>query len=321
MSSETDPYYLRLHAINWEVEGIHSYDLRPPAGGTLPAFTAGAHIDLHLANGMVRSYSLVNPQDERHRYVVMVQNDRASRGGSRHLHDSARVGDRVAVSGPRNNFPLVEDAGHILLLAGGIGITPLWCMIQRLRGLGRSFELHYCARSRGSAAFRDKLVALQQDGAAVAFNFDGEPGGKLLDIGALVAKAAPETHLYCCGPLPMLAAFEAATASRPPGLVHLEYFTAKDGPASTGGFTVVLARTGRSVMVPPGRTILETLLDEGLDLPSSCLEGVCGTCETKVLEGVPDHRDVVLTQAEREANRSMMICCSGCKSEKLVLDI
>jgi vanillate O-demethylase ferredoxin subunit len=321
MNSETDPYYLRLHAITWEAEGIHSYDLRPPSGAELRGFTAGAHIDLHLANGMVRSYSLVNPQDERHRYVITVQNDRASRGGSRFLHDTVRVGDRVAVSGPRNNFPLTEDAAHTLLLAGGIGITPLWCMIQRLRQLGRSFELLYCSRNRGAAAFRDQLMVLQGEGAAIAFNFDGEPGGKILDIGALVAKAAPATHLYCCGPLPMLAAFETATASRPRDRVHLEYFTPREGPASTGGFTVILARTGRSVLVPPGRTILETLLDAGLDLPSSCLEGVCGTCETKVLEGEPDHRDVVLTQAERHANRSMMICCSGCKGERLVLDI
>jgi vanillate O-demethylase ferredoxin subunit len=322
MSTELEQRRLRVHAATWEAEGIHSYELRDPEGGELPPFTAGAHIDLHLANGMVRSYSLVNSQDERRRYVVAVQRDRASRGGSTWLHDKLKIGDIVTIAGPRNNFVLAEDAPQSLFIAGGIGITPLWCMIQRLTALAKPFTLYYCVRTRKEAAFREPIAAVAtQPGAKIVFNFDGEPGGKMLDIAAVVKEAASDTHLYCCGPLPMLGAFEEATKDLPRERVHVEYFTAKEAPAAEGGFTVVLAKSGKSFVIAPGKTILETLNDAGLNVPCSCLEGVCGTCETRVLEGVPDHRDVVLTDAERKANKTMMICCSGSKSEKLVLDL
>jgi vanillate O-demethylase ferredoxin subunit len=322
MTDEPSLLRVRVHSITYEAQGINAYEFRDPDGGELPAFAAGAHIDLHMANGLVRSYSLCNPQSDRHRYVVGIQKDRASRGGSTWVHNRLMVGDFIQVSHPRNNFPLAEDAGSTLLIAGGIGITPIWCMVQRLVALGRPFELRYCARTRQEAAFRAALEALTANPAAkIDFNWDGEPGGKLLDIAAVVSRTAPGTHLYCCGPLPMLAAFEAATASLPRDKIHVEYFTAKEAPSAEGGFTVVLAKAGRSFQVQPGKTILETLLDAGLNLPSSCLEGVCGTCETKVLEGEPDHRDVVLTESERKANKTMMICCSGCKGDRLVLDI
>jgi vanillate O-demethylase ferredoxin subunit len=233
-----------------------------------------------------------------------------------------RVGDVLTIGAPRNNFPLVEDAPHSLFIAGGIGITPLWCMIQRLEELGRSWELHYCARTRQTAAFLDELRGLgSRVHLNLHFNFDQEPDGRMLDIAAVVAKAAPETHLYCCGPVPMLAAFEAAAGRHPPQQVHVEYFAPKEAPAAGGGFTVVLARSGRSIAVPAGKTILDALLDEGVDVPYACTEGVCGTCETKVLEGIPDHRDLVLSGDEKSSNRTMMICCSGCKSDRLVLDI
>ncbi len=177
-------------------------------------------------------------------------------------------------------------------------------------------------RTRKEAAFREPIAALDgKPGAKIMFNFDGEPGGKLLDLAAVVGAASPQTHLYCCGPLPMLEAFEAATTALPRARVHVEYFTAKDAPAAEGGFTVVLAKSGKSFQIAPGKTILETLLDAGINVASSCLEGVCGTCETRVLEGIPDHRDVVLTDNERKANKTMMICCSGAKTERLVLDL
>lgn len=322
MSDATTPLRVRVHSVTWEAEGILSYELRDPAGAPLPAFTAGSHIDLNLPTGLVRSYSLTNSQDERHRYVVAVQKDRASRGGSTWVHDKLRTGDIVVISSPRNNFPLAEDAPHSLLIAGGIGVTPLWCMLQRLVALGRSAELIYCVRTRKEAAFREPIEAAGgKPGAKVSFNFDGEPGGKLLDIAAVVGAASPDTHLYCCGPLPMLEAFEAATKDLPRERVHVEYFTAKDAPAAEGGFTVVLAKSGKSFQIAPGKTILETLLDAGINVASSCLEGVCGTCETRVLEGVPDHRDVVLTDSERKASKTMMICCSGSKTDRLVLDL
>ena len=322
MSTVEAPRRVRVHSVTWEAEGILSYEFRDPAGAALPDFTAGAHIDLNLPTGLVRSYSLCNPQGERHRYVVAVQKDRASRGGSTWVHDKLRTGDIVTISPPRNNFPLAEDAAHSLLIAGGIGITPLWCMVQRLAALGRSAELIYCVRTRKEAAFRAPIEAAgAAGGIKVTFNFDGEPGGKMLDVAATTAAASSETHLYCCGPLPMLDAFEAATKDLPRERVHVEYFTAKEAPAAEGGFTVVLAKTGKSFQIPPGKTILETLLDAGINVASSCLEGVCGTCETRVLEGTPDHRDVVLTESERKASKTMMICCSGSKTDRLVLDL
>jgi vanillate O-demethylase ferredoxin subunit len=322
MSSVVAPLRVRVHSVTWQAEGIYSFELRDPTGAELPAFTAGSHIDLNLPSGLVRSYSLVNPQDERHRYVVAVQKDRSSRGGSTWVHDKLHTGDIITISAPRNNFPLAEDAPHSLLIAGGIGVTPLWCMMQRLGALGRSAELIYCARTPKDAAFQEAIAAIDgKAGAKVTFNFDGVPGGKMLDLKATVASLAPDAHIYCCGPLPMLEAFEEATKDLPRERVHVEYFTAKDAPAAEGGYTVVLAKSGKSFQIQPGKTILETLLDAGLNVGSSCLEGVCGTCETKVLEGVPDHRDVVLTDSERKASKTMMICCSGSKTDKLVLDL
>jgi vanillate O-demethylase ferredoxin subunit len=311
-------FQLEVASAEQIAQGIRRYELRPPAGVALPPFTAGAHIDLHLPNGMVRSYSLVNPQEERHRYVIAINRDLASRGGSLWLHDTLRPGETIAAGPPRSNFPLVEDASDSLLIAGGIGITPLWCMIQRLQRLGRSWQLIYCARTAARAAFRAELAGL---GNAVRFNFDEEPGGAQLDIDSVVARAPASAHLYCCGPVPMLAAFERATASRPSAQVHVEYFSAAAPPAADGGFTVVLRRAGLSFEVPKGKTIIDTLIANGIDAPYSCLEGVCGTCETRVIEGTPDHRDLVLSKQEREANGTMMICCSGSKTARLVLDL
>lgn len=307
---------LRITSTTWEAPGIVSYELRPPEGGELPPFTAGAHIDLNLSKGLVRSYSLLNPQSERHRYVIAVQKDRASRGGSKWVHENFRAGDIITMNGPRNNFQLEESAEKSVLIAGGIGITPILSMIDRLSALGRDWELIYCTRRRSGTAFREWL----QNKPEVRFNFDEEPGGKMLDIAALVRTAPLNTHFYCCGPLPMLDAFEQATKDLPRERVHVEYFTAKVPAVTEGGFTVVLARSGRELVVLPGKTILETLTDAGVDVPNSCTQGICGSCETKVLEGIPDHRDLILTQKERMANTKMMICCSGSKSAKLVLD-
>ncbi len=315
-----DTLEVRLASITYEAQGINSYELRPLGDRQLPPFSAGAHVDLHLPNGLVRSYSLVNSQNERHRYVIAVNLGTPSRGGSRFMHDSVRVGERLTIGTPRNNFQLAESASRSVLIAGGIGITPLWCMIQRLEELGRAWTLHYCTRTRERAAFLNRLAALTHRNADLHLHFDGEPGGRMVDIQSIVAQAPADAHLYCCGPLPMLAAFERAAASRPAERVHVEYFAAKEPPAA-GGFTVVLARAGRSVAVPPGKSILDALLEAGIAHPYSCREGVCGTCETNVIEGVPDHRDLVLTRAEQAAGRTMMICCSGCKGERLVLDL
>jgi vanillate O-demethylase ferredoxin subunit len=309
---------LRVKAATWEAPNVVSYDLRPSEAGELPAFTAGAHIDLTLPNGLIRSYSLTNPQSERHRYVIAVQKDRASRGGSRWVHENFRPGDILTVNGPRNNFALNEAAEKSLFIAGGIGITPILSMVERLASLERDWELIYCSRKRADTPFTE---ALSRFGSRVRWNFDEEPGGRMLDVAAAVGAAPPNAHLYCCGPLPMMQAFETATGGLPRERVHVEYFTAKEGAALEGGFKVVLAKSRKEFAVPPGKTILDTLLDAGLDIPYSCTEGVCGTCETKVLEGEPDHRDLILTEEERAAGKVMMICCSGSRSEKLVLDL
>jgi vanillate O-demethylase ferredoxin subunit len=321
MPGAPDPLEVFVRSVTWEAPDIHSWELRPPSGSDLPPFTAGAHVDLELPNGMLRSYSLVNPQSERHRYVIAAQKDRSSRGGSRCLHEQVRTGDRLRISAPRNNFPLAEDARHSVLIAGGIGITPILNMAGRLAAIGRPWELHYCARTRAAAAFLEPIAALQSEHGKVHLNFDAEPGGKVLDLAAVVAAADAGAHLYCCGPLPMLAAFEAAAATRPPAQVHVEYFTAKDAPAKGGGFTVVLAKSGIELAVAEGKTILDTVLDAGIAATYSCMEGVCGTCETRVIEGTPEHRDLVLTRAEQASNRTMMICCSGCRTDRLVLDL
>ncbi|MPZ39282.1 MAG: 2Fe-2S iron-sulfur cluster binding domain-containing protein [Rhizobiales bacterium] len=309
---------VRVITETWETPLITSYDLRLIDGGQLPAFTAGAHIDLMLPNELIRSYSLTNPQSERHRYVIAVQKDRASRGGSKWVHEALHPGNVLVIDGPRNNFVLNETVEKSILIAGGIGITPLLCMADRLSTLKRNWELIYCSRRRVDMAF---IEILARFGERVRFNFDEEPGGKMLDIAAIVRAATANAHFYCCGPLPMLAAFEAATAELPRERIHVEYFSAKQQPAVAGGFKVVLAKSGREFTVPPSKSILDTLLDAGLDIPYSCKEGVCGSCETKVLEGAPDHRDLILTPEERDAGKTMMICCSGSKREKLVLDL
>ncbi|AIO33256.1 2Fe-2S iron-sulfur cluster binding domain protein [Burkholderia cenocepacia] len=313
-----------VKSVTHEAKGINAWELCHPDGRELPPFTAGAHIGLHLANGMVRSYSLCNSQDERHRYVVAVNHDPHSRGGSRFIHEALRAGDRLRIWTPRNNFALVENAPHVVFIAGGIGITPLYSMIQRLESIGRSWELHYSARVREACAFRESLKALDTScPGRVQFNFDQEPGGHLTDIAALIAQAPPDAHLYCCGPNPMLQVFEQTVTllGRPPSQIHVEYFAAHEEAATAGGFTVVLARSNRSFQVEPGHTILDTLLDNHVDVPFSCRQGVCGACETRVIDGSPDHRDSLLSPEEKASNATIMICCSGCKSEKLVLDI
>lgn len=313
---------VRIKRISFEAESINSFELVAPAGGDLVAFTAGSHIDLYLSNGMIRSYSLVNDPSERSRYVIAVNKDAASRGGSRFVHETLRAGDLITISHPRNNFVLQENTTHSILIAGGIGITPLLSMIRRLKALGRSWELFYAARTRVAAAFLDELSGLRRDvQEELHLNFDQEPTGSMLDLAAIVRNAPGDAHLYCCGPVPMLEAFEAATRDRPAEQVHVEYFKAREKPAAEGGFEVKLARSNRTIKVGAGKTILNALLDAGIAVNYACTEGVCGTCETRVIEGIPDHRDLFLGKAEQAANKTIMICCSGSKSDALVLDL
>lgn len=313
----TERIEVRVTAIGWETDTIRRLELRP-IRGALPAFTAGAHIDVHLPIGLARSYSLLNTQEERHRYVIGVAREPESRGASRYIHDSVSPGDRLVISSPRNLFALEEAAAQTVLVAGGIGVTPMLSMAKRLDQLGRPWKLHYCCRTRDMAAFLDELAP---HGDHVELRLDDE-NRDFLDIAGLI-RAAPQAHFYCCGPKPMLAAFNAATqaAGLPAARVHVEYFQPVADLVPQGGFTVELARSGRTLAVPPGKTILDTLREAGITTTSSCEAGICGECQVTVLAGIPDHQDSVLSDAERSANKSMMICCSGSKSEKLVLDL
>lgn len=307
----------RIRAIRWEAEGILSFILEPVDGGLMPSFDPGAHIDVQLAPGLTRSYSLANDPANRTHYEIGVHLSPESRGGSRHIHERWRAGDIVEISEPKNNFPLVEDAAHTVLIAGGIGITPMLPMIARLNRLGRSWELHYVASTPSRAAYVDHVA--EYDGVTVVF--DGVPGGQRLDLQAISRNAPAEAHLYCCGPSGMLDAFVAINSDRPQGHVHIEYFSAETVVATEGGYTLELARSGKTIAVEEGETMLDALLTAGIDIGFACGEGVCGTCEVKVLEGLPDHRDHFLTDADKAANRSIMVCCSGSKSSRLVLDI
>lgn len=320
MSSEV--LQLQLRSITYRASAIVSFELRSPTGAELPPFSAGAHIDIQLPGGITRAYSLLNPQDERHRYVVAVNRDAKSRGGSVYMHDSLKVGAMLPISGPRNNFPLREDASHSVFIAGGVGITPILCMLDRLTKLKRPWTLYYCARTRADAAFLDTLTRYKTTGAGnVNLNFDQGQVANMLDIAGAVAAAPAGSDFYCCGPIPMLESFEKATASQPSERVHVEYFAAKEAPMAEGGFVVECVRSAKTVTVPRGMTILDALLEAGVDAPYSCMQGVCATCEVKVLEGIPDHTDLVLTKEEKASNKVMMICCSGSKTPKLVLDL
>jgi ferredoxin-NADP reductase len=297
------------------------YSFRRPDGAPLPPYTPGAHIDVHLPEGVVRQFSLTVPASSLETYTVGVKRDAASRGGSRYIFDELKVGDTIKVSPPRNNFPLVEDAEHVVLIAGGIGITPIWCMAQRLIELKRSWQIYYSCQSRQDMAF---LAQLQQlDSKHVHLHFDDEAGGQFLDLAAIVGDTPANAHLYCCGPKPMLASFEAATAARPRPQVHVEYFTPKDDAAAapTGGFWVELARSGEEYFIPEGKKVLEVLFDAGVDVDYSCELGICGACETRVISGIPEHHDSILSEEEQASNEKVMICCCGCKTERLVLDL
>ncbi|MEF7614872.1 PDR/VanB family oxidoreductase [Aquincola sp. MAHUQ-54] len=315
-----------VYAMRHEADGIVSVEFRPAAPGVeFPPFEAGSHIDLHLPNGLVRSYSLCNPSSDRGRYVVGILNDRKSRGGSRYVHQQLRVGSTLPISTPRNNFKLQEEAPRSVLVSGGIGVTPIWCMLQRLVALGRPVELVYCARTRKEAAFIADIEALAADkGVAVTWHFDEERGAPPA-LAELLAGKGADSHFYCCGPTPMLDAFEKTCEQLGYANAHIERFAAVhvEAPAATTTFVVECERSGKTVEVPPGKSILDSLLDAGLSPDHSCKEGVCGACETAVIEfdGELDHRDGILTKIERESGRTMMICVSSCKGKRLVLDV
>jgi len=308
-----------LTAVQSVARDTSIFTFERPDGGPMPGAEPGAHIGLLLPNGIERQYSLINSGSSLNQYVVGVKKDPKSRGGSSYMHDHLKTGTKLTLETPRNNFPLIESAEHVVLFAGGIGITPIYCMIRRLIEKNRSWELYYSARSRSDAAFLSDLEKYPQ----AHFHFDEETGGKVLPLPDIIPSLPKAAHLYCCGPTPMLAAFEATaeTAGFPSAQVHVEYFTPKYAAAETGGYVVELAKTKKEFVIPDGKSILNVLRDSGIEVPSSCEEGICGACETKVISGTPDHRDAILSETERRENKTMFICCSGSKSPRLVLDL
>lgn len=298
----------------------------PEDGSELPAFEAGAHVDLLLPNGVRRSYSLCNRSTDRNRYVVGVKKADPSRGASSYVHDHLRVGQRLEISVPRNNFPLARAAELSVFIAGGIGITPIWSMIQTLESEGKPWKLHYAARTSRDAAFLAELDAL---GVAypghVDIRFDHEPGVAMLDIDSIVKEnAGSGVHFYACGPSPMLDAFEEATKAIPATNRHLERFAAdakEDSGKALAEYDAVLARSGMTLRITPEKSLLDTLLDAGVSVEFSCMEGICGSCRVAVREGLPDHRDHVLTDEERARNDAVLVCCCGSRTERLVLDL
>jgi ferredoxin-NADP reductase len=272
---------------------------------------------VYAPNGQLRQYSLCGDPADRSLYTIAVKKEPAGRGGSRSMHEDVEVGTALGMQGPRNFFPLADAARHSIFIAGGIGITPIRAMVGSLEQQGRSWELHYCARSQAHAAFYEELRALSPE--RVTAYFSEVP---LLDAAALLREVREGTHVYCCGPEPLMKAVAAAAAHWPEGSVHFEWFAApKTQWPPNQPFVVELARAGLTLEVPVERTILQVVREQGIDVHSACEEGVCGTCETRVLEGIPEHRDMLLTAAEREANCTMMVCVSRAKSAKLVLDL
>jgi vanillate monooxygenase ferredoxin subunit len=301
-------------------DDITAYELVAADDSALPAFTAGAHVDVHLPNGLVRQYSLANAPGSDH-YLLGVLREAEGRGGSACMADQVQAGASLRISAPRNNFPLTEDAPHSLLLAGGIGVTPMFAMAHRLQALARPFALHYCTRSPARTAFREQITATF--GPAVQFHFDDGAPAQQLDLAAVIAAAPAGTHLYVCGPAGFMEAVLKAAADWLAERVHTEYFSADPGLASAddGSFIVRLASTGAEYTVGAQESIIDALARHGIDVPVSCEQGICGTCLTGVLEGTPDHRDAFLTDDERAANNEMTVCCSRALSPLLVLDL
>lgn len=305
---------VRVTAMRLETPDIVRCELQASDGGLLPPAEPGAHIDLGLPNGLTRPYSVVSQEEGA--YVIAVRREAGSRGGSTYICDRLRIGELLRVGMPRNQFPLAEAAAHSVLIAGGIGITPLLPMARALQQQGREVVLHGVVRDITALPLKRELAALGPAFRLHATRDHGRP-----DLGALVQQAPAGSHFYCCGPASMLEDFTAATAGIPPDRVHVERFEAAAPAADAGSFDIELARSGRCLTVGPAQSVLDVLLDAGVSVAHSCCQGICGSCAIPVLGGTPAHRDEVLTEGERARNDTMMACCSRSLGGKLVLDL
>jgi ferredoxin-NADP reductase len=307
---------VRLRALIWEAPGVLSLELAAPDNGPLPRFEPGAHIDLTLPNGTLRQYSLCGDPNDASHYRLGI---RAVTGGlsSSFIHRTLRPGELLSVSTPRNNFSLV-DAPRYVFVAGGIGITPLIPMMRQASANKRPWTLLYCNRRSEDAPF---LAEIRTLGGEISLH--ASEAGTRLDVAQRLGTVQKDTAVYCCGPERLMTAVEEATKAWPEGSVHFEWFTPRSRPAdeTSGSFEVVCERSGLTLMVPPDKSIMAVLSEAGIEVPRSCEQGICGTCETRIISGEADHRDSILSSSERAANQSMMICVSRAKGARLVLDI
>ncbi len=319
-SRRSRPLKLRVAARIGESADACSFELVHPRGRALPRFSAGAHLDVHIAPGLVRQYSLCNAPAETHRYQICVLKTEDSRGGSRAMHDNVRQGDLLAVSAPRNHFPLAPSARRSLLFAGGIGITPILAMAEHLESAGADFVLHYCARSAARTPFRERIAGARYAGK-VKFHYSD--GGKHADLAQLIGPAEPGTHLYVCGPAGFMDAVFATALVQGwnEDQLHREYFAGSASAGAQTPFDVRIASTGKVVHVGSGTTVVAALASQGILIPTLCGQGVCGTCVTGVLEGEPDHRDRVLSREQQLRNDCFTPCCSRARGAMLTLDL
>jgi ferredoxin-NADP reductase len=307
---------VRLRALIWEGPGVLSLELAAPDNGPLPPFEPGSHVDLTLPNGTLRQYSLCGDPNDTSHYRLGI---RAVSGGlsSSFVHGKLRPGELLTVSVPRNNFSLV-DAPRYIFVAGGIGVTPLIPMMREASAKQRSWTLLYCNRRSEEAPF---LAEISKLGGEISLH--ASEAGTRLDVAQRLGTVERDTVIYCCGPERLMTAVEEATSAWPEGSVHFEWFTPRSRPAdeTSGGFEVVCQQSGLTLTVPPDKSIMTVLSEAGIEVPRSCEQGICGTCETRIVSGEADHRDSILSSSERAANQSMMICVSRARGARLVLDI
>jgi vanillate monooxygenase ferredoxin subunit len=306
-----------------ETADICTFELVSTDGKPLPPFSAGSHVDVVLPNGLTRQYSLCNDPKESHRYLIGVLRDPASRGGSQAMHEGVQEGQLLQISAPKNHFPLAHDAQRSLLLAGGIGVTPILCMAERLAITGADFAMHYGTRSRERTAFYGRITSSSY-ADKVQFHFDDGAAEQKLDIAGTLATPQSGVHLYVCGPKGFMDAVlnTARLQGWPESQLHYEFFAAEVVKLDTdAGFEVKLASSGRVITVLKDQTVVQALSAAGVEIQTSCEQGVCGTCLTRVLEGVPKHMDLYLTPEEQAANDQFLPCCSRAQTPLLVLDL
>jgi ferredoxin-NADP reductase len=331
MAISDDQLRVRVRSITYLGEFINAYEVVALDGHELPPFTAGGHIDLFFRDGRIRQYSLCNEPHKRQRYVFAVQREANGRGGSKAIFEIVHVGRTLVISKPRNNFPLATNAKRHLFLAGGIGITPIMAMIHQLKPAGGHFELHYSARTPKRTAFVEELAPLVKAGKAFIYHDEGDPS-RGLKIGDLLKEYCEGTHLYYCGPSGYMAAVKAASAHWPAKALHWEHFTApialvseqletvrRTEDAIAVGFQVKVNSTGAVYDIPNDKSIATVLRENGIDVVTSCENGLCGTCRTRYLAGAPERRDYILS--EEEKIREVLICCARSRTPMLVLDL